>query len=156
MSLPDAHIWTTLVAAATKPGTGCVFPALVHTDGSPQDNMRVLLTPWALSRRRVLRLPDVRMDRVSAAFWVVPSDVFAHLRGFDERYFMCCEDADLCLRLQLGGWRLVGVQAQALHHAQRDSHRNWRHLVWHLRSLWRIWRSPITWEYRKMRAVIDP
>lgn len=156
MSLPDPRIWTCLVAAATEPGAGCVFPALANTDGSPQDNKRALLTPWALFRRRVLRLPESRMDWVSAAFWVVPSAVFSRLSGFDERYFMYCEDADFCLRLQLAGWRLVGVPVQAMHHAQRDSHRSLRHLVWHLRSLWRIWRSPITREYRKMQDVIGP
>ena len=156
MSLPDSGLWPCLVAAAQEPGVGCVFPALANTDGSVQDSARALLTPWALFRRRVLRQPEARMDWVSAAFWVVPSAVFARMGGFDERYFMYCEDADFCLRLQLGGWRLVGVPARAVHHAQRDSHRNWRHLMWHLQSLWRIWRSPITREYRKMRAVMVP
>lgn len=32
--------------------------------------------------------------------------------GFDERYFMYCEDLDLCLRLRLGGWA-VGIAPAA-------------------------------------------
>jgi hypothetical protein len=26
--------------------------------------------------------------------------------GFDERYYLYLEDADLCLRMQLAGWRI--------------------------------------------------
>lgn len=141
IALPDAGIWAGLQAALQTPGAGCVYPVLLNADGTPQDNARAVPTPWALFQRRVLRQPDRRTDWASAAFWVVPSEVFRSLGGFDECYFMYCEDADFCLRLQLRGWRLVRSEAQAVHHAQRSSHRRWRHLVWHLRSLLRLWMS---------------
>jgi GT2 family glycosyltransferase len=55
---------------------------------------------------------------------------------------MYCEDVDLCLRLQLAGYRLVEApQARVVHDAHRASRRSLRHLVWHLRSLWRLWHS---------------
>ena len=67
----------------------------------------------------------------------------AEVGGFDERYHMYCEDVDLCLRLRGGGWRLARADAAVVEHAaRRGSHRQWRHLGWHLRSLWRLWRSP--------------
>jgi GT2 family glycosyltransferase len=43
-----------------------------------------------------------------AAALVVRSDAWERTGGFDERYFMYCEDLDLSLRLWLGGWG-VGI-----------------------------------------------
>ena len=55
---------------------------------------------------------------------------------------------DLCLRLQLAGLRLERSQATAQHHAQRDSLRNWRPLVWHVHSLLRLWCGVAFWRYQ--------
>lgn len=147
MTLPDATVWTAVVAASAAADAGCVFPQLVNPDGSRQDNMRAVPTPCNLARRRLLRQGERHVDWASAAFWVVPRSVYARLGGFDERYFMYCEDVDFCLRVQLIGLRLVAVPAQAMHHAQRDSHRHWRHLRWHVSSLLRLWRSPVLRAY---------
>ncbi len=154
VALPDPRLWTALCDAARAPGVGCAYPVLLNADGSRQDNARALPTPWALLRRRVLGRHEQQIDWASAALWVLPTAAFARLGGFDERYFMYCEDVDLCLRLQLQGLRLAGVDAQALHYAQRDSHRQWQHLRWHLRSLWRLWRSPSYRAYRSLRGPL--
>ena len=62
--------------------------------------------PLALLRRHLLKQPQRRVDWVSAAFWLVPHAVWRRLGGFDEGYYMYCEDVDFCLRLQLAGWQL--------------------------------------------------
>lgn len=147
IELPDPMIWQRLVAAADRPGVGCVYPGLYNSDGSVQDNERRALTPWALFRRRLLRLPDNRIDWVSAAFWLLPSAAYAAMRGFDSDFRMYCEDTDFCLRLQLAGYRLVKADAHAVHHAQRSSFRKMAHLRWHLSSLCRLWGSPVLWRY---------
>lgn len=152
VSLPDAGIWAQLAACASQVGAGCVFPTLLNADGTRQDNAREVLTPWALFRRRVLRRPERRVDWVSAAFWVVPCAVYQRLGGFDERFFMYCEDVDFCLRLQLQGWRLIPVPAHAQHLAHRGSHRHWRHLAWHVRSLLRLWMGAPLREYLRHKA----
>ncbi len=64
---------------------------------------------------------------------------------------MYCEDVDLCLRLQLAGWRLAGADtALVQHQAQRASRRGWQPLLWHVTSLLRLWRSPVwqAWQAR--------
>lgn len=152
MSLPDATLWRSLAAVARENGVGCAYPTLLNPDGSVQDNARSVPTPWALLRRRLLRRDDLRIDWASASFWVVPSAVFSQLQGFDERYFMYCEDTDFCLRLQLAGWRLARSPVTAVHHAHRSSLRPGRHLLWHLRSLWRLWTSDSTRAYLRKRA----
>jgi GT2 family glycosyltransferase len=152
VSLSDGGIWAQMAARACEADAGCVFPTLLNEDGSRQDNVREVVTPWALFRRRVLRRPQRGMDWASAAFWVVPSAVYRQLGGFDERFFMYCEDVDFCLRLQLQGYRLIPVPARAQHLAHRGSHRHWRHLAWHVRSLIRLWTGAPLREYLQRKT----
>ena len=78
----------------------------------------------------------------------------AQIDGFDERYHMYCEDVDLCLSLQEADWRLVRADAAVVEHAaQRDSRRRLRPLLWHVRSLLRLWGSPA---WRAWRARPAP
>ena len=51
---------------------------------------------------------------------------------------MYCEDADICTRLWQAGERVVICpDVQAIHHAQRASRRDLRHLRWHVASMMR-------------------
>lgn len=150
MRLPDAELWPQMLAAAAS-GVGAVTATLLNADGSVQDNLRAVVTPWSLWRRRILRLPEQRVDWFSASFLLLPAEAYRAVGGFDERYHMYCEDVDLCLRLQLAGWRLVRSPAVAVHHAQRDSLRRWRPLWWHMRSLLRLWSGVAFWRYQLQR-----
>jgi GT2 family glycosyltransferase len=94
------------------------------------------------------------VDWASAAFWVVPSTVYSKLGGFDENFFMYCEDVDFCLRMQLRGWRLVQVPVRARHLAHRGSHRQWRYLGWHIRSLLRLWAGQPLRQYLRRNASL--
>lgn len=152
MEMADAGLWDALVDACASPGVGCAFPTLLNPDGTAQDNIRAAPTPAALFRRRLLRQGESRLDWASAAFWLLPSAVYRALGGFDERYFLYCEDVDFCLRLQLDGWTLRHVQqCRAVHHAQRSSLRRGRYFLWHVRSLLRLWSSPVLWRYLRRR-----
>jgi len=152
MVLEDPQLWPSLLDAASREGVGAVAPTLLNEDGTPQDQQRALVTPWSLFLRRVLHRPERRVDWYSAAFLMFPTELYAALGGFDERYHMYCEDVDLCLRLQLAGHHLVRATGQATHLAQRDSLRQWRPALWHWQSFWRLWRSPVFWAYRRWRA----
>jgi GT2 family glycosyltransferase len=76
-------------------------------------------------------------------FLLLRAEAFQAVRGFDENYFMYCEDVDLSIRLQLAGWRLAQGDATVTHVNHAASHRNLRHLAWHVSSLLRLWRSPV-------------
>ena len=143
-----------LVGAAAQPGVGCAYPEQVGLHGDRQDSERTLPTPMALWRRRVLRQRDAspaRVDWVNAACLVLPTPAWVQVGGFDVSYFMYCEDVDLCLRLRLAGLALVRAPVRVVHAGQRASHRNWAHLRWHVRSLLRLWRSPV---YRQARRLL--
>ncbi len=137
-----------LLAAISQAGAGCAYPLQLASDGTEQDHRRSVPSPVALWRRHFSqRGPKFgefngTPDWVNAACLVFPRQVYAEVGGFDERYFMYCEDVDICLRLQLAGYRLVeAANARVTHHAHRSSRRNLRHLWWHVRSLWRLWHS---------------
>ena len=151
-----------LLAALAASRVGCVYPVQLDAAGWPQDQERRLPTPGRLLRRALARglgrrpheVSGVqRPDWVNAAFLLLRSDAYLSIGGFDEAYHMYCEDVDLCLRLQLAGWRLQGVpEAVVEHAAQRASHRQPRHLAWHVKSLLRLWGSPAYANFRQRQA----
>jgi GT2 family glycosyltransferase len=78
-------------------------------------------------------------DWIAGMFMLFRSELFREVGGFDERYFLYYEDVDLCFRLRQHGYEVILVpDARAVHFAQRQSHRNLRYLLWHVRSLVRF------------------
>ena len=148
--LPD-ELWPQLLQTASRPEVGCAYPVLQNLDGTVQDSERAVPTPLSLIRRYSDRPPEQR-DWVNAACWVLRAEVWRRLGGFDEGYFLYCEDVDFCLRLQLSGLQLARADgARLTHHAQRSSHRQLRYISLHLKSLLRLWTTaPL---YRYLRAL---
>ncbi|TWO72543.1 glycosyltransferase [Caenimonas sedimenti] len=151
IEITEAATMRAVLECARQPGTGCAYPELYNPDGSRQQNEREVMTPWALLRRHVLRRTARRVDWASGAFLLVRADVWRALGGFDEGYFMYCEDTDFCLRLQLAGWRLARADARTMHAAAWGSRRPGRHMAWHVRSLLRLWTTPAFRRYLKAR-----
>ena len=145
-----------LVDCAAQPGVGCAYPEQLGLHGNRQDSERALPTPMALWRRRVLHQRDARVDWVNAACWVLPTQAWVATGGFDTAYYMYCEDVDLCLRLRLEGLALVRAPVRVVHAGQRASHRNWAHLRWHVRSLLRLWSSPVYRQARQLFRAPNP
>ena len=132
-----------LLATASVAGVGCAYPNQLDEHGRLQDSEREVPSPLRLLQRRLLGRKETKAEWVNAACMVLPGAVWHALGGFDERYFMYCEDVDICLRLRLGRLSLVRAEAQVVHAGQRASGRSARHLIWHVRSLFRLWRSPV-------------
>ena len=147
-----------LTTSATGQPIGLYCPAQVSDTGTPQDYARTLPTPWGVAarwaaRRHNTRTPPGTASSVSQAHWVngacmlLPAAAYHQLGGFDKGYFMYCEDVDLCLRLQLHGYRLAALSITVVHAAQRNTRRQRQHLYWHIRSLLRLWVSSTFWRY---------
>lgn len=151
VALRGANPFPALCEAASPADVGCAYPEQVDERGQVQDAERELPSPAALWRRRVLGQRERRVDWVNAAFLVMRRDVWEALDGFDERYFMYCEDVDMSLRMRLMGLSLQKAAVQVGHVGQRDSRRRAAYLVWHVRSLWRLWQSPV---YRQARSLL--
>jgi N-acetylglucosaminyl-diphospho-decaprenol L-rhamnosyltransferase len=129
-----------------------VTPAILSPDGERADFVRDLMSLPNLIRRHLGR-PAGPAVWFAAICLLLRSEAFRTVKGFDERYYMYCEDADLCARLTLADWRLaVGNFVQVTHDAQRRSLRSIRRLGYHLRGLMNFWGGPVFWAQRRLLA----
>jgi N-acetylglucosaminyl-diphospho-decaprenol L-rhamnosyltransferase len=146
--------------AAHEAKDGLLAPLILNADGSPADAARRLPTPLQVARRGLRRQahgPEADFDWLAGMCLLLNAEAFRSMGGFDPRYFMYCEDTDLCLRMQLAGWRLRQVPSVRLvHKARRDSHRSVRYLGWHIASLTRLWTSQAFWSYLLRRRELGP
>lgn len=156
--LPQSDdFWSSLQDCNLPNDIGLLCPKQVDTQGHKQDYARKLMKPWTLLARLARRMVGLQgtdiaasvgaADWVNGACMVWRAEVFKSLKGFDERYFMYCEDADICLRMRMAGWRMDDVNLAVVHDAQRNTRRNAQHMRWHLASLWRFWTSSVFWRY---------
>jgi GT2 family glycosyltransferase len=129
------------------PTTAVVGPRILDPDGSVQGNargdpdmftglfgrttlLRRILPALAVSRRNVITDAAIRnadavtVDWVSGACLLVRRAAFEAVGGFDERYFLYWEDADLCRRLRARGYKVRYVPtATAVHRVGHSSRR---------------------------------
>jgi hypothetical protein len=159
LRLPDPETLRRLFRSpAAGSGVALRAPVVLDSAGRPEDSVRQNLTPWSLLRRaagldRRPRQPRGPIRRGEPYFWlagmllVIDRAAYRQIGGFDERYFLYCEDCDLSARLYVAGFTLeVDRAVQVIHDAQRDSHRSLMHLRWHLTSLAKYWTSKAFWQ----------
>ncbi len=72
------------------------------------------------------------VDWVSGACMVIRREAFESLMGFDERFFMYFEDADLCRRIREAGWDVYHAPAIEVFHGVGGSSRSRPKAVWML------------------------
>jgi hypothetical protein len=141
-------------------------PQIFGTDGNVQDSVRGFPTLWRLIKRvsgmeydqtvPSAAIDPIPVDWAAGMFLVMRSTQYAALGGFDQRYFLYCEDVDLSARVWKSGRRvMLCPQATAIHDARRTSHTNGRYFIWHLTSYIRyfithFWHSP-----RAARAHVE-
>lgn len=148
---PDARIAPTGIRVLESylddhPDVGVVLPRLVYPDGSLQESVRTFPTPAVMASRRLLpsSLPAVRrtldehlmatrceaagpVDWGLGAAMLIRRATLRELGGYDERYFLYCEDLDLAYRSWRTGWQVhVQPAAVALHHYARESRHTFR------------------------------
>jgi N-acetylglucosaminyl-diphospho-decaprenol L-rhamnosyltransferase len=137
-----------LLEVLSSTDAGLWAPRVLASSGEVEDNARRFPTFLRLGKRIVLRQRSsdytikerpVAVDWVAGMFMALRRDTYAAAGGFDERYFMYMEDADLCRRItQLGMRVIVDPRVDVIHDAQRASRRSLRHLRWHCRSAGRF------------------
>ena len=148
---PDCRLVPGAIAALrfvleAEPSCAIVGPRILDPDGSVQGSargdpdmltglfgrtgaLRVLLPFLPVARRNVVVEEAVRagdgsvvVDWVSGACMLVRRDAFLAAGGFDERFFLYWEDADLCRRLRNLGFDIRYVPgATAVHQVGRSS-----------------------------------
>lgn len=137
-----------LIAEMEKAGASLAAPLVLAPVGSVEDSVRRFPTLRSLVRkicggrdgRYQARLNDpvFSPEWVAGMFMLFRSADYARLEGFDQGYFLYYEDVDICVRAWNAGMKIIACPSVAVvHDARRDSHRNPRHLRWHLASMGR-------------------
>ena len=137
---PDARLDATALDALVavlrdEPDTGLVAPRILDDDGSLSYSLRRFprlrstyaqalflhrLFPRAawtdeLIRDEAAYEQPARPEWVSGACMLVRRDAYEEIGGFDESFFLYCEDTDLCARMW-GSGRAVRYEPRALVH----------------------------------------
>lgn len=144
----------------SHPDAGMAGPLILNADGSEQRGCRRYLPDPRRALMRVLGLgkPDAagrvaafdlagtplpagsaEVEAISGACMLVRSEAFEELDGWDEGYFLHCEDLDLCLRIGRAGFKVIFVPDAVVNHAQgASSRRRPVFVLWHKhRGMWR-------------------
>jgi GT2 family glycosyltransferase len=103
------------------PECGAAGLALVNPDGTPQYSLGrwpTVLNEWKMKHRMVLYAErEFRsVEWVTGAALAVRREVFEQVGGFDERYFMYFEDADICRRIRNAGWEIHFIPSVTVTH----------------------------------------
>lgn len=145
-----------------RPDVGMLGVVLRNADGSEQrgcrrylpDPRRSLMRVLGVNRRRPdggvsgfdlagTPLPDrpTETEAISGAFMLVRREAMQQVGGWDEGYFLHCEDLDLCMRFKLAGWKILFVPDVSVTHYQGTSSRSRPLFVlWHKhRGMWRFY-----------------
>ena len=128
------------------PSIGVVAPAVYSSHDTLENSSRSFPTFSSLLRKLLklepqLKLPTnpISVDWVGGMFMMFKRDVFRKVNGFNSRrFFMYYEDVDLCHRIRNLGYDIIYDPSQSvIHDAQRASRHNFRHMKWHLTSMFR-------------------
>lgn len=69
------------------------------------------------------------------SFLVIRTELFKKLNGFDDRFFMYLEDADLCKRVNEISKLMYYPGASVVHRWEKGSHKNKKLLMYHIQSM---------------------
>lgn len=111
-----------------NPSVAAAGPRIVRPDGSQQPSAfhlptpgRVTATALTLQRAAWIQSGGQRIRRVgwvTGAAIMARRDALSEVGGFDERYYMYGEDADLCRELRARGWEIAYFPQASLMHLE--------------------------------------
>ena len=144
----------------SRPDAGMLGPLVLNVDGSEQRGCRRYLPDPRRAFMRVFKLdkPDAAgrvagfdltgtplppgpapVEAISGSCLLIRRALFQQLGGWDEGYFLHCEDLDLCMRVRQTGAQTLFVPDVSVTHVQGVSSRGRPVFVlWHKhRGMWR-------------------
>ena len=132
---------------------GGIIPKLVDRQYRIQNVYRRKITLWDIfvryihpfgafnKRRDYHTMQDMDYNKPfevpfgQGSFLVIRTTLMKKLNGFDDRFFMYMEDADLCKRLNKISSLEYFPNTSVIHLWQKGSHKNFRLLRWHINSM---------------------
>ena len=131
---------------------GMVIPRLVDENGELQKAYREEVTIHDMFIRMFCpKLFPKRMNKVTlqdrnydkefqvpfgqGSFLVIKTDLFKRVNGFDDRFFMYMEDADLCKRVNKESKLMYYPGTEIIHKWEKGSHKSRNLFKYHLKSM---------------------
>lgn len=150
--------FSVLLAFLEKRGAGMAVPRLVDEKGKLQAVyrreltvmdmvIRMLFSSHFLGRQHYHTMQDMDYGKpfqvpfAQGSFLVIRTDLFRELGGFDRRYFMYMEDADLCRQVNDVSSLWYCPDTAVIHKWERGSHKDVHLLKIHIASMLRYFRK---------------
>ena len=155
---PDVYFEPSTLATLVQfmdehPDVGLVMPKILYPDGSFQHLCKLLpspadligrrffpFLPWSKRRNSLyeLRFADsnacMNIPFLSGSFMLLRRKAINEVGGFDERFFLYMEDADLCRRIGTKYKTVYFPRAQIYHTYSRASYHKMHILYQHIKS----------------------
>lgn len=152
---------------------GLIMPKIKYPDGQTQYLCKLLASPIDLFGRRFIpfkRWIDVRNNKyelrftgynqimqvpsLSGCFMLLRTEVFEKVGGFDERFFMYCEDFDLCRRISNVSQTIYYPEVSVIHNYEKGSYKISKLLIYHINSAFKYF-NKWGWFFDKERKRIN-
>lgn len=152
---------------------GLCMPRVYHYDGTEQKLCKLLPTPKDLIIRRfipdgdykdkisrIYNMWDADYEKVmevpflSGSFMFMRASVLEKVKGFDERFFLYCEDLDLCRRIGEVSRTVYFPGAKIYHGYQKASYLNTKLMLTHSLSAIKYF-NKWGWVFDKKRDIVN-
>ncbi len=148
----EEDVFSKLLAFMEDEKIGMCVPRLVDEEGTLLAVYRRDLTVWDMFIRMFLKgafkkrqayhtMQDADYTKpfhvpfAQGSFLVIRTDLFKQLRGFDERFFLYMEDADLCKRVNQVSCLCYCPDATVIHKWKKGSHKSGKLFKLHVKSM---------------------
>jgi len=162
-----------MVKLDTSTDIGLIMPKIIYPDGQTQHLCKLLATPidligrrfipfkkWLIARNNKYELRFTRYNKtmqvpsLSGCFMLIRTSVIEKIGGFDERFFMYCEDFDLCRRVGQVSKTIYYPEVSVIHNYEKGSYKISKLLIFHISSAIKYF-NKWGWFFDKERRKIN-
>lgn len=176
---PDIYFENGTIKALTNfmnqnKNAGQIMPKIVSPDGELQYLCKLLPTPMDLIGRRFIPVKSyidrrnqkfelrsssydkiIEVPFLSGCFMFFRVETLQKVNGFDDRYFMYCEDIDICRRIAMSGYQTIYYPfATVVHVHKKDSFKSSKMLRVHMKSAFKYF-NRWGWIFDTYRKTIN-
>lgn len=144
--------FSVLMKFLTESGAAMTIPRMTDGEGNLLKVYRRELTRFDMFIRMFLKVgfkkrkdfhtmqdmdykKPFRVPFAQGSFLVLKTDLFRKIGGFDERFFLYMEDADLCKRIGREGEILYCPYTSVIHKWEKGSHKKFSLFLLHVKSM---------------------
>lgn len=158
----------------THDNIGQVMPKVIYSDGEMQYLCKLLPSPMDLIGRRFIPIKsyidkrnyrfemrssgydtEMEVPFLSGCFMFLRVEVIAKIDGFDDNFFMYCEDIDFCRRVGMSGYKTMYYPKVTVVHAhKKESFKSRAMLKEHIKSAIRYF-NKWGWFFDSYKYIIN-